>query len=78
MWASEFDDSGYFRSLKQAERDVERRWKGVDIFGPDEIIPPFERQKAVVKTKTVTTKTVKKQSGKKRGASKVRNKKFTK
>lgn len=33
----EFGNSGYFRSLQQAEQDVERRWSGVDILGPDQI-----------------------------------------
>ena len=74
--ACEFDDSGYFRSLDQAEREVGRRWNGVDIFGPDEINPPFEQKKAVAKRKSVKKRNVKNKRGKKKIGSRVANRKF--
>lgn len=49
---NEFGDSGFFCSLGGAESYVSDHWDGVDVFGPDEIRPPFgEKKKAKKKAK---------------------------
>ena len=72
MRGNEFGNSGFFDSLDKAESYVSHKWDGVDIFGPDQIRPPFGVKKSVkiMKKRTVKKRTAKEQNVKKKATRK--------